>query len=75
MYKNHTYDYSVHKAIGNSFTALAEKQSASTFCNHLVGRGLHLCAVDVLAGEASKLLGIALQHLLKSNVPTLFAIM
>ena len=43
MYKNHTYDYSVHKAIGNSFTAIAEKQSASTFCNHLVGRGLH-CA-------------------------------
>jgi hypothetical protein len=29
----YTYDYSVHKAIGNSFTALAEKQSASTFYN------------------------------------------
>ena len=40
MYKNHTYDCSVHKAIGNSFTALAEKQSASMFCNHLVGHGL-----------------------------------
>ena len=75
MYKNHTYDYSVHKAIGNSFTALAEKQSASMFCNRLVGHGLQLCTVEVLAGQASKLLGIALRHMLKSNVPTLFAIM
>ena len=33
MYKNHTYDYNVNEAIVNSFTALAGKQSASTFCN------------------------------------------
>ena len=72
MYKNHFYDYSVRKAIGNSFTALAEKQSASMFCDHLVGCGLQRAHRGPLSWSGFKAIGNSFTALAEKQCPSTF---